>query len=204
MKGAVAADALINVGFIVISVALLATQAPAMINDINVVLTHEKVTNEAREISNMLSIAKNAPDEIKITHTMPSDDYSVRIGKDGVVEVCDDSYCGKSESFVQFEEELDESDVGHISITKSVEDGVSVVDVSKISILAASVGASECIEYAVVTGDTLWDIAIEFYGDGVKWPIIYEANKEVIGDNPNLILVGQVLCIPEISSEGTG
>ncbi len=50
--------------------------------------------------------------------------------------------------------------------------------------------------YTVVKGDTLWAIAKRFYGDGSKWPTIYEANKEVIGANPNLILPGQVLVIP--------
>lgn len=50
--------------------------------------------------------------------------------------------------------------------------------------------------YTVVRGDTLWSIAKRFYGQGSKWPTIYEANKSVIGPNPNLIFPGQVLVIP--------
>lgn len=50
--------------------------------------------------------------------------------------------------------------------------------------------------YTVVSGDCLWKIAKQFYGDGGKWSIIYNANKSVIGGNPNLIYPGQVLTIP--------
>lgn len=44
--------------------------------------------------------------------------------------------------------------------------------------------------------DCLWRIAKQFYGDGNKWNTIYNANKSVIGGNPNLIYPGQVLTIP--------
>ena len=50
--------------------------------------------------------------------------------------------------------------------------------------------------YTVVSGDCLWKIAKQFYGDGGKWSVIYNANKSVIGGNPNLIYPGQVLTIP--------
>lgn len=50
--------------------------------------------------------------------------------------------------------------------------------------------------YTVQTGDTLSEIAKQFYGDGSKYPIIFEANKEVIKD-PNLIYPGQMLRIPK-------
>lgn len=51
-------------------------------------------------------------------------------------------------------------------------------------------------KYKVVKGDCLWTIAKKFYGDGSKYKVIYDANKEVIGGNPNLIYPGQVLTIP--------
>lgn len=50
--------------------------------------------------------------------------------------------------------------------------------------------------YTVVSGDCLWNIAKKFYGDGSKYTVIYDANKGVIGGNPNLIYPGQVLTIP--------
>jgi nucleoid-associated protein YgaU len=50
--------------------------------------------------------------------------------------------------------------------------------------------------YTVKKGDSLWKIAKRVYGDGGKWRTIYDANKKVIGKNPNLIYPGQKLVIP--------
>ena len=50
--------------------------------------------------------------------------------------------------------------------------------------------------YTVVPGDSLWAIARRFYGDGTQWRKLYEANRAVVGANPNLIYPGQVLTIP--------
>ena len=44
--------------------------------------------------------------------------------------------------------------------------------------------------YLVKKGDCLWSIAEEQLGDGMLWGDIYEANKMVIGEDPNLIYVG--------------
>lgn len=52
--------------------------------------------------------------------------------------------------------------------------------------------------YTVVKGDSLWNIAKKFYGDGSKYTAIYEANKDKIA-NPSLIYAGQVLTIPGAS-----
>lgn len=51
--------------------------------------------------------------------------------------------------------------------------------------------------YTVVKGDCLWNIAKKFYGNGAQYTKIYNANKGVIGGNPNLIYPGQVLTIPD-------
>jgi len=50
--------------------------------------------------------------------------------------------------------------------------------------------------YTVVKGDSLWNIAKKYYGNGSKYTVIYNANRGVIGGNPNLIYPGQVLTIP--------
>ena len=52
--------------------------------------------------------------------------------------------------------------------------------------------------YTVVKGDCLWNIAKKFYGNGSKYTVIYNANKGVIGGNPNLIYPGQILTLPVI------
>jgi LysM repeat protein len=50
--------------------------------------------------------------------------------------------------------------------------------------------------HTVVDGDTLWDLAQQFYGNPFDWRRIWEANQSQI-DDPNLILPGQVLVIPD-------
>ena len=52
--------------------------------------------------------------------------------------------------------------------------------------------------YTVAKGDTLSHIAKEFYGKAGKWHAIFDANRDVIGDNPDKIFPGQVLKIPAI------
>ncbi len=50
--------------------------------------------------------------------------------------------------------------------------------------------------YIVQDDDYLSKIAKKVYGDAHRWPEIYEANKELIGPNPNIIHAGQKLRIP--------
>ena len=50
-------------------------------------------------------------------------------------------------------------------------------------------------KYTVKRGDTLWNIAKKYYGNGAKYPTIVNANKKTI-KNPNVIQVGWVLTIP--------
>ena len=52
--------------------------------------------------------------------------------------------------------------------------------------------------YTVAKGDTLSHIAKEYYGKASKWHALYDANREVIGDNPDKIHPGQVLKIPAL------
>ena len=57
--------------------------------------------------------------------------------------------------------------------------------------------AEEKVEfYEIKRGDSLSLIAKHFYGDPMKYPRIYEANRAVIGDNPDLIFPGQKIRIP--------
>ena len=49
-------------------------------------------------------------------------------------------------------------------------------------------GKEKC--YVVKKGDCLWDIAEKQLGDGMRWSSIYEANKALIGDDPDLLYVG--------------
>ena len=49
--------------------------------------------------------------------------------------------------------------------------------------------------YEVQSGDTLWKIAKERYGDGNLYTEIFKANQDVLTD-PDKIKVGQKLRIP--------
>jgi len=51
--------------------------------------------------------------------------------------------------------------------------------------------------HTVVSGDTLGKIAKKFYGNAMKYPVIFEANKPMLKD-PDLIYPGQVLRIPAL------
>ena len=58
--------------------------------------------------------------------------------------------------------------------------------------------------HVVVRGESLWAIASDALAPGATdaevaaaWPVIYAANRAVIGDDPNLILPGQSLVIPD-------
>ncbi|HYC64453.1 MAG TPA: LysM peptidoglycan-binding domain-containing protein, partial [Reyranellaceae bacterium] len=49
---------------------------------------------------------------------------------------------------------------------------------------------------SIVVGDNLWNIARAHYGEGWRYTVIFEANKDQIKD-PNLIYPGQVFSVPK-------
>ena len=58
----------------------------------------------------------------------------------------------------------------------------------------------EAVFYEVKSGDSLSKIAKAHYGNAMKYPVIFEANKPMLKD-PNLIYPGQVLRIPALKDE---
>ena len=53
--------------------------------------------------------------------------------------------------------------------------------------------------YTVQQGDTLSSIAQQAYGNSNQWQVIYNANTQVIGSDPNRLVLGEVLFIPVLS-----
>jgi nucleoid-associated protein YgaU len=51
-------------------------------------------------------------------------------------------------------------------------------------------------EYVVQPGDTLRSIASEKYGDPEQWPRVYDANRDVIGSDPDRLQTGSRLRLP--------
>ena len=74
---------------------------------------------------------------------------------------------------------------------------------------AARGGSDRAVTDVVVVhrGDTLWSIAAAHLGPDAEdaevaraWPRWFEANRDVIGDDPDLVLPGQVLRVPDQSA----
>jgi len=57
--------------------------------------------------------------------------------------------------------------------------------------------------YKAKNGVDIFLLAAWFYGDAGLWDIIYYANKDTIGDDPENITPGIELEIPEIEAEET-
>jgi ABC-type amino acid transport substrate-binding protein len=51
--------------------------------------------------------------------------------------------------------------------------------------------------YRVQAGDTLNSIAVKLYNDPFAWSLLYEANRNLIGSDPNRLFAGTVLTVPE-------
>jgi nucleoid-associated protein YgaU len=72
-------------------------------------------------------------------------------------------------------------------------DGVETVD----NQMTVAVPAPEAQYHTVVEGDWLSKIADKYYGDPMKYEVIFEANKPMLQD-PDEIYPGQVLRIPNL------
>ncbi|MCI2229899.1 peptidoglycan-binding protein LysM [Polaribacter sp. MSW13] len=81
--------------------------------------------------------------------------------------------------------------VGNTNGVASVEDNMSVAEVEEIE------EAAMAQFHTVESGDTLGKIAKEYYGNAMKYPVIFEANKPMLS-HPDKIYPGQVLRIPPL------
>ena len=72
----------------------------------------------------------------------------------------------------------------------------NVERISKVETAVKAPEEKEPVFHTVAKGDSLWKIAAEHYGNGSKYPVIFEANKPML-THPDKIYPGQVLRIPE-------
>lgn len=128
----------------------------------------EAAAQKAQKESQILSFVKGLGLEVQ--------DLSVAV--DGDVAVV----AGTAKS--QSEKEKVVLAVGNINGIGAVDDRIKVV-----------VPEPEAVYYTVQKGDSLSKIAKQHYGNAMKYPVIFEANKPML-KNPDLIYPGQVLRIP--------
>jgi nucleoid-associated protein YgaU len=86
-----------------------------------------------------------------------------------------------------------QQDAEKIALAVGNVEGVAVVD-NNLVVVAPE---PEAQFHTVVSGDTLSKIAKQFYGDAMKYPVIFEANKPML-THPDKIYPGQVLRIPAL------
>ena len=79
--------------------------------------------------------------------------------------------------------------LGNVSGIATVDDRISIV----------TPPAPPSVFHTVEKGDTLGKIAKKYYGDAMKYPVIFEANKPMLSD-PDKIYPGQSLRIPNVSA----
>ncbi|RAJ12107.1 peptidoglycan-binding protein LysM [Olleya aquimaris] len=79
--------------------------------------------------------------------------------------------------------------VGNSEGIATVDDQMTVAEVAEV--------ISEAQFHTVVSGDTLGKIAKQYYGNAMKYPEIFEANKPMLTD-PDKIYPGQMLRIPSL------
>ncbi|MBI1224853.1 MAG: peptidoglycan-binding protein LysM [Bacteroidetes bacterium] len=108
------------------------------------------------------------------------------------IVVDDDKATITGEAASQSEKEKVILAVGNVAGIASVDDWMTVAAAEE------TAPEPEAVFYTVVKGDTLSKIAKEHYGNAMKYPTIFEANKPMLKDADH-IYPGQVLRIPPIA-----
>ncbi len=75
-------------------------------------------------------------------------------------------------------------------------EGIATVD-DQMTVAPVEVEEPVAQFHTVVKGDSLSKIAKKFYGNAMKYPVIFEANKPMLA-HPDKIYPGQVLRIPQL------
>ena len=89
-----------------------------------------------------------------------------------------------------------QSEKEKVILTLGNVEGISTV----VEDIEVSIPEPEAVFYEVKSGDSLSKIAKAHYGNAMKYPVIFEANKPMLKD-PNLIYPGQMLRIPPLEEE---
>lgn len=80
-------------------------------------------------------------------------------------------------------------------------EGVEKVNDDHLRVQTATAAAAPAVKphfYTIQKGDSLSVIAKRQYGDANKWQQLYEANRAVIGSDPDKIYPGQQIRVPQL------
>lgn len=138
----------------------------------------------------LFKFAKNAGEALSKTFSNAADGIKDRIGghktkvENLEVEEAGDKVVLKGKAATRAEAEKAIIAAGNTPGVAEVESQIEIEE-----------DAPEATFYTVQSGDSLSKIAKEHYGDAMKYPAIFEANKPMLSD-PDKIYPGQVLRIP--------
>jgi nucleoid-associated protein YgaU len=82
------------------------------------------------------------------------------------------------------------------AVAPSAVPGVASPSAIPSTVVAGATAVAASTEYVVKPGDTLRSIAEQQYGDAGEWPRIYQANRDVIGSDPDNLVAGSTLQLP--------
>jgi nucleoid-associated protein YgaU len=86
--------------------------------------------------------------------------------------------------------------VGTVAVAPPSVASVASPSAAPATVVAGATAVAGPRQYIVQPGDTLRSIAQDQYGDAALWPRIYQANRDVIGPDPDALVAGTTLQIP--------
>jgi LysM repeat protein len=157
----------------------------AFIKDVGDKLFGEKSTEKTSENTAETTIDEKTKAEAAIAETIHDLDLKVEnlcVSLDGDIAIIS----GKS---------MDQSTREKVILVVGNTMGIAMVDDQ----MDVEEKAPEAQFHTVAKGDTLGKIAKQYYGNAMKYPEIFEANKPMLKD-PDRIYPGQVLRIPTLDN----
>jgi nucleoid-associated protein YgaU len=75
-------------------------------------------------------------------------------------------------------------------------------EVRKTLTVAPPAASRAAKRHTVAAGESLSKISQGYYGTLFKWPVIFEANRRIIGRDPDRLMIGVELTIPDLPRVG--